>query len=97
MRHIHRKDIDPHLDLTLTHKHTPTDTRQKPVCKRRPTFLNIKRLKEKLGLTGERFHGGGRYLIHAGAGLAEQGSGLNVLRHQFGPHGRDLGPAVEYF
>lgn len=37
----------------------------------------------------------GRYLIHAGAGLAEQGSGLDVLRHQFGSHGRDLGPAVE--
>lgn len=37
----------------------------------------------------------GRYLIHAGPGLAEQGSGLDVLRYQFGSHGRDLGPAVE--
>lgn len=36
-----------------------------------------------------------QYLVHAGPGLAEQGSGLDVLRHQFRSHDREFGPAVE--
>lgn len=35
------------------------------------------------------------YLVHARPSLAEQRSGLDVLRHQFASHSRDLGPAVK--
>lgn len=43
MRHIHRKHINPHLDLTLIQKHTPTE--QYHLQKAYNIFLNLKRLK----------------------------------------------------